>query len=243
MHGAKLCTSHFGRPFGAKGPKGYDLFIKRLAMKRKILSLLVVAVVAFSCSSTRTSTTTTSDNAARADTATTDASTATTTTVTTTTPATTTPVTDTSMRSGQTGTPTVIITSFQTKYPNAANVTWSPYDRVTIPIDWEMTGWTPLDAGDYVAEFDMNGQKYYAWYDASGRWIGSSSMLANHSDLPKAVRDLLVSKYNGYTIDKVEQEFDDNRMVYEIKLKKTDDDKVKLHVSEQGIVLKEKKKD
>jgi hypothetical protein len=211
-------------------------------MKRKILSLLAVAVVAFSCSSTRT-TTTTSDNAARADTATADVATTTTTPVTT--PTTTTPTTDTStgtLPTG-TGTPTVIITSFQTKYPNAANVTWSPYDKVTVPIDWEMTGWTPLDAGDYVAEFDMNGQKYYAWYDASGKWIGSSSMLANHSDLPKAVRDLLVSKYNGYTIDKVEREFDDNHTVYEIRLKKTDDDKVKLHVSEQGMVLKEKKKD
>ena len=208
-------------------------------MTRKILSLLVIAVVAFSCSSTRTTTTSTSDNAARMDTATADVST------TTTTPATTTPATDTSMRTGQTGTgaPAVVISTFQTRYPNATNVTWSPYDKVTIPIDWEMTGWTPLKPGDYVVEFDQDGQHYYAWYDASGRWIGSSSVLANQSDLPKAVRDVLVSKYSGYNIDKVEREYDDNRMVYEIRLKKTDDDKVKLHVSEQGMVLKEKRKD
>lgn len=143
----------------------------------------------------------------------------------------------------QSGTPTVIVTSFRTRYPNASNATWSPYDRVQIPIDWEMTGWPALDAGDYVVEFDQDGQHYYAWYDASGKWIGSSSLLANHGDLPKAVRDLLVSKYNGYTIQKVEREYEDARMVYEVKLKKTDDDEVKLHVSEQGTVLKEKKKD
>lgn len=205
-------------------------------MKRKILSLLVVAVVACSCSSTRTTSTTattsTSDNAARMDTATADVTT-------TTTPA------DTSMGTGQAGSgaPTVIITSFQAKYPTATNVAWSPYDRVTIPIDWEMTGWTALKPGDYVVEFDQDGQHYYAWYDASGRWIGSSSMLANHGDLPKAVRDVLVSKYNGYTITKVEREYDDAGTKYEIKLKKTDDDEVKLHVSEQGAVLKEKRKD
>lgn len=205
-------------------------------MKRKILSLLVVAAVAFSCSSTRTtSTTTTSDNAARMDTATAD--------VTTTTAPTTAPATDTAMQTAGAGTPTVIITSFQTRYPTATNATWSPYDRVAIPIDWEMTGWTPLKQGDYVVEFDQDGQHYYAWYDASGKWIGSSSMLANHGDLPKAVRDLLVSKYNGYTITKVEREYDDSGTKYELKLKKTDDDEVKLHVSEQGAVLKEKRKD
>lgn len=143
----------------------------------------------------------------------------------------------------QSGTPDVIVSSFRAKYPNATNVTWSAYDRVQVPIDWEMTGWAALDAGDYVVEFDERGQHYYAWYDASGKWIGSSSMLANHGSLPKAVRDLLVKKYNGYTITKVEQEYDDAGTKYEVKLKKGDDDEVKLHVSEQGAVLKEKKKD
>lgn len=160
-------------------------------------------------------------------------------------PKTTKPSTDTSSVTvqAQSGTPTNIVTSFRTKYPDANNVTWSPYDKVTPPIDWEMTGWNALKPGAYVAEFEMDGQKYYAWYDASGTWIGSSSMLANHGDLPKAVRDVLVSKYNGYTIDKVEREYDDKRMVYEVRLKKSDNDKVKLHLSEQGAVLKEKKKD
>lgn len=152
--------------------------------------------------------------------------------------------TDTSVTvQAQSGTPTNIVTSFRTKYPSATNITWSPYDKVTPPIDWEMTGWSALKPGAYVAEFDMDGQHYYAWYDANGTWIGSSSLLANHGDLPKAVRDVLVSKYNGYTIDKVEREYDDKRMVYELRLKKSDNDKVKLHVSEQGVVLKEKKKD
>lgn len=194
--------------------------------------MLAVALVAFSCGTTTTTTTDTTGT-----TGTTGTTTATTTT------SDTTRVTTTTTHTAQGNVPAVITTTFSAKYPNATNVTWSPYDRVTIPIDWEMTGWPALDAGDYVVEFDMDGQHYYAWYDASGRWIGSSSMLANHGDLPQAVRDLLVRQYSGYTIEKVEREWDDNRMVYELKLKKTDDDKVKLHVSEQGAVLKEKKKD
>ncbi|HEY1114340.1 MAG TPA: PepSY-like domain-containing protein [Chitinophagaceae bacterium] len=195
-------------------------------MKRKLLSILTVGLVAFSCGTTTTSTTGT-DTAATAATGTMD----------------TTVVTTTTVPAAQADVPTVITTTFTTRYPNATNAVWSPYDRVTIPIDWEMTGWSALDAGDYVVEFDQDGQHYYAWFDASGKWIGSSSMLANHGDLPKAVRDLLVTRYNGYTIDKVEREYEEAGMVYEIKLKKTDDDKVKLHVSEQGTVLKEKKKD
>lgn len=142
----------------------------------------------------------------------------------------------------QSTTPDVIITTFQAKYPNATNVTWSPYNRVEIPIDWEMTGWPALDTGDYVAEFDLDGQRYYAWYDATGTWIGSSAMLAAHGNLPKPVRDLLVRKYNGYTISKVDQEYDAGGTKYEIKLKKGDKDEVKLHVSDKGQVLKEKKK-
>lgn len=209
-------------------------------MKRNILSLAVVGLAALLWGSAR-ATPHTSGNAVMAM------------AVTDTVPTRkdTTRRTDTARRSdtsavavqAQAGTPDVVVSSFRAKYPDAINVTWSPYDRVQVPIDWEMTGWTPLDAGDYVVEFDAGGQHYYAWYDASGKWIGSSSMLANHGDLPKAVRDLLVKKYNGYTITKVEREYDDAGTKYEIKLKKGDDDEVKLHLSEQGAVLKEKKKD
>lgn len=166
-------------------------------MKQKLLSLLAVALVAFSCGTTTTSTTGT-DTTATVATTTVD----------------TTAVATTTAPAAQGDVPTVITTTFTTRYPNATNTVWSPYDRVVIPIDWEMTGWPALDAGDYVVEFDQDGQHYYAWYDASGKWIGSSSMLANHGDLPKPVRDLLVSKYNGYTIDKVEREYEEARMVY-----------------------------
>ena len=187
-----------------------------------ILSMLALCILAASCGTT-TSTT-----------GTTDGTTAGTTTTTTTT---------TTAHQAHADVPVTINTAFMTQYPDATNVMWSPYDKVVVPIDWEMTGWPALDGGDYVVTFERAGQKYYAWYDASGTWIGTTSMLTNHSNLPVAVSTLLSTKYSGYNIEKIEQEWDKSRTVYEIKLKKSDDDKIKLHVTEQGAVLKEKMKD
>lgn len=139
--------------------------------------------------------------------------------------------------------PAGINTTFMAQYPTATNVVWSPYDQVTIPIDWEFSGWTAMDAGDYVARFDMDGQKYYAWYDAAGDWIGTAVALSDPSALPQAVKDLLSTKYSGYSVVSVQREIEKSRTAYEIKLKKTDDDKIKLLVDENGAVLKEKLKD
>ena len=155
----------------------------------------------------------------------------------------TTTTTTTTAHEARTDAPVAITTTFTNQYPTATNVVWLPYEQVAVPIDWEMTSWSVLDAGDYVAQFDMNGQKYYAWYDASGTWIGSTAPVMDTGTLPAAVRDMLSTKYSGYTIDKVQKEFEKSRTMYEIKLKKTDDDKIKLLVDEQGNVLKEKLKD
>ncbi|MBB1286519.1 PepSY-like domain-containing protein [Flavisolibacter sp. BT320] len=140
-------------------------------------------------------------------------------------------------------TPVNLQTTFSTQYPNAANVSWSAYDATTVPIDWEMTGWSTMDASDHVVSFDMDGQRYYAWYDTDGTWVGSTYAVDDHSKLPTAVQTLLNDRYTGYSIVKVHQEMWKDQMAYEIKLKKNDDDKVKLLVDTQGNVLKEKLKD
>ena len=140
-------------------------------------------------------------------------------------------------------TPADLQASFTTQYPTATNVTWSAYDVTLVPIDWELSGWTTLDASDHAVSFDMDGQRYYAWYDADGTWIGSTYAVSDYSKLPSAVQSLINEKYSGYSVQKVHQEIWKDRMAYEIKLKKTDDDKVKLLVDSQGTVLKEKLKD
>jgi hypothetical protein len=140
-------------------------------------------------------------------------------------------------------TPNNVQTVFVAQYPNAANVVWSAYDVAVVPIDWEMTGWSALDANDHLVMFDMDGDRYYAWYDSDGTWIGSTYAISDFAKLPSAVQSVLNSKYNGYTIQKVHQESWKDRMAYEIKLKKTDDDKVKLLIDKDGNIIKEKLKD
>ena len=117
------------------------------------------------------------------------------------------------------------------------------YDATTTPIDWEMTGWEPLDANDYVVRFDLANDQYYAWYDSNGGWIGSAYVVHDYTKLPAAVHTLLTNQFRDYTIENVQREMWSGKTAYEIKLKKTDDDKVKLLVDSNGMILKQKHKD
>src|SRR5215218_2867725 len=76
---------------------------------------------------------------------------------------------------------------FTVQYPDATNVVWSAYDVNSIPIEWDLTGWPALTANDYVAQYNMGGNQYYAWYDANGTWIGSTYALNNTTILPAAI--------------------------------------------------------
>lgn len=138
--------------------------------------------------------------------------------------------------------PTGIQTTFTAQYPGAVNVIWTPYDQVAAPIDLEMSGWAPINTGDYVARFDMNGLKYYSWYDANGDWIGTAYVVNDPSALPQAVRDVINTRYSGYAIESIQREMKNGSNAYEIKLKKTDNDKVKVLVDDNGGILKEKLK-
>jgi len=140
-------------------------------------------------------------------------------------------------------TPSNIQTSFTTQYPKATNVTWTAYDATLVPIDWDLNDWVVLGPKDHAVAFDMDGERYSAWYDANGNWIGSTYAISDHAKLPAAVSTVINTKYSGYAIQKVQQEMWKDRVAYEIKLKKTDDDKVKLLVDANGNIIKEKLKD
>lgn len=138
--------------------------------------------------------------------------------------------------------PATMQTAFTTQYPTATNVVWTNYDAaVAVPIDWEMAGWTTMDADDYLVRFNMDNEDYYAWYDGDGNWIGSAYVITDHSKLPEPVHTTVSTKYAGYTIDKVNREFQKEKIAYEVELKK-DDSKVKLLLDGEGNVIKEKVK-
>ncbi len=139
--------------------------------------------------------------------------------------------------------PVSVRADFEAQYPTATNVTWSQFDAAVTPIDWEMTGWTLLDANDYVVRFDLAGDSYYAYYDTDGTWIGSAYTVSDHNNLPSAVYGVLNQDFKDYTIEKVQRELWGGSTAYEIKLRKTDDDKVKLLIDSNGTILKRKNKD
>ena len=132
--------------------------------------------------------------------------------------------------------------AFDLQYPNATNVTWSMYDPdVVILNDWDMAGWTVIDTDDYVVQFDMDGEKYYAWYDSNGEWIGSAYAVTNFASLPEMVKTELNAKFPGYTISNVNKQFHKERVAYEVVLANGDSKQLVL-MDLNGVVLKSKMK-
>ena len=132
--------------------------------------------------------------------------------------------------------------AFELQYPGAANVVWSSYDpNVVILNDRDLAGWTVIDVDDYAVQFDMDNEKYYAWYDRNGEWIGTAYVVNDFTTLPDMVRSTINTKYPGYSISKVNKEFHKERIAYEIVLKDGDTKQVVL-MDLNGVVLKSKMK-
>jgi len=137
--------------------------------------------------------------------------------------------------------PATTVSSFRAQYPSASNIVWLQYDAATLPIDWELAGWTVLDADDYLVKFDMDNNYYYAWYDQDGNWIGTSYGIADYKTMPLAVNTTITNKYPGYTVTSVNKEFQRDMIAYEVELK-NNDTKVKVLIDTYGNVIRAKTK-
>lgn len=132
--------------------------------------------------------------------------------------------------------------AFDLQYPTATNVVWTSYDpNVVVLNDWDLAGWSVIDADDYVVQFDMDNERYYAWYDTNGDWIGSAFVIRDFSTLPDMVRSTINTKYPGYAITSVNKEFHTGGIAYEVVLKDGDTKQVVL-MDLNGVVLKSKMK-
>ena len=132
--------------------------------------------------------------------------------------------------------------AFDLQYPGATNVVWSSYDpNVVILNDWELAGWTVMDADDYAVQFDLDNEKHYAWYDSNGEWIGSAIVVNDYTTIPNMVRDAINTKFPGYSISSVNKEFHKDRVAYEVVLRDGDTKQVAL-IDLNGVVLKSKMK-
>jgi hypothetical protein len=121
-------------------------------------------------------------------------------------------------------TPEMIESSFAVQYPNATNVVWVNYDPVVIsPMDWQLVGYTTLDANARLVHFNQDNQNYYVLYDQTGYRVASAYVLTDFTVLPASVNDVLHIRYPGYTItglSRVTLNSRNDQMAYAVELKK-----------------------
>ena len=134
--------------------------------------------------------------------------------------------------------PEQVQVSFKQKYPTASNVTWNRYEPVNT-FDWEWTGWSRMDTADYVANYRVGADEFWAWYDNENNWIGTVMTVTNHAGLPAAVNKSIQTNFAGYTLVSVDKENDKNRTAYELEMTK-DGETMKALIAENGAVLKKK---
>jgi hypothetical protein len=132
--------------------------------------------------------------------------------------------------------PDNVRTAFQTKYPTASDVSWSPYKPYE-RINWEWTGWPSMDTSYYVVNYTVDNRPHMSWWDRIGSWIGSSSTIEDSTMLPDPVKKTLKNNYAGYKITSIDEENDKNRIAYEIKLEKGDV-RARILVDKNGKILK-----
>ena len=132
--------------------------------------------------------------------------------------------------------------AFDQQYPTATNMVWSNYNPdVVIISDWDLADWVIISDDDYMVQFDMDGEKYYAWYDSDGAWVGSAYVINDFTTLPYEIRTSIYSKFPDFTITKANREFYGDRTAYEVGLKRGDEKRVAL-IGEDGMVIKSKLK-
>jgi protoheme ferro-lyase len=82
--------------------------------------------------------------------------------------------------------PQKVSDSFSKKYPDAKSVKWEEESKN----EWEV-------------EFTLNSKKYTADFTDDGKWIETEQRILPN-DLPKHIKSVIVTDYNGYKIDHAE---------------------------------------
>ena len=129
--------------------------------------------------------------------------------------------------------------TFQAKYPQATNVVWY---KVQDMKDDEFTDTYPglYDPSDYYVTYNTDGTEYVTWYSPTGEWVMTTNTISSDK-LPAPALKSLQDAYNGFTIVKVDEDRYNGGTRYDVKMTKGDE-KVKVHVTADGQILKVKDK-
>ena len=112
--------------------------------------------------------------------------------------------------------PSLVLNTFQTKYPDAGQV------------DWELKG------DVYKAEFEVGSREHDLWIDKTGN-ITKHKEDFPKSELPQAITQKLQSEFKDYKIDDADKIEEDGKILYEVDLDGAKDDR-KVFFSADGNV-------
>jgi len=96
------------------------------------------------------------------------------------------------------------------------------------------------DPNNYYVTYSSDNMDYITWYSPTGEWVMTTNTISSDK-LPPAALKTLQDSYNGFTIEKVDEDRYDGGMRYDVKMKKGDE-KLKVHVTADGQILKVKDK-
>ena len=134
--------------------------------------------------------------------------------------------------------PDQVRASFQAKNPQASNVVWYKYQDMKD--DYTETYPGLYDQSDYYVTYHANNIDYVTWYTPTGEWVMTTNTISNDK-LPAPALKALQDAYNGYTVAKVDEDRYKDGTRYDVKLTKGDE-KLKVHVTADGQILKVKDK-
>ncbi len=127
--------------------------------------------------------------------------------------------------------PAPIATSFKQKYPKVLTPEWVYYT----PVEADEL---PMDDTYYYVQFSDNGDDYFSWWNNSGEWIRTATIIpVGDPRLPAAVNKTITASYPDYTIESISKENDKDMDMYKIKLFKGED-KVKMKILPNGEIFK-----
>jgi hypothetical protein len=128
--------------------------------------------------------------------------------------------------------------SFQAKYPGAINAVWYKYQDMNDEYTDVYPGY--YDPSDFYVTYRWNNMDYVTWYSPTGEWVMTTNTI-NSDKLPAPALQTLQQSYNGYTIVKVDEDVYNGGTRYDVKLRKGDE-KLKVHLTADGQILKVKDK-
>jgi hypothetical protein len=116
--------------------------------------------------------------------------------------------------------PSVVVNSFQQKFPKASD------------IEWEKKG------DLYEAEFDLTLKDHKVLIDATGKIVKHKEEI-NSADLPASVKETIKKGFSDYKIDDADRIETEGLVIYKVELENSKEER-KIYLGEDGEIMEAK---